>query len=51
MSKFLVVAMFLLALGTLGACAGHQMPPNSPTGGIGSPNGPATGPAFQGVQG
>ena len=51
MSKFLVVAVFLLALGTLGACADHKMPPSSSTGGIGSPTGPATGPAFQGVQG
>jgi hypothetical protein len=49
-----VVAVFLLAsaLG-LGACEGYQnkMPPNSPSGGIGSPTGPATGPASQGVQG
>ncbi len=51
MSKFLVVAVFLLTLGTLGACVDHKMPPASPTGGIGSPTGPATGPAAQGVQG
>ncbi len=51
MSKMLVVTMFLLALGTLSACADHKMPPSSPSGGIGSPTGPATGPASQGVQG
>ena len=53
MKKFAVTA-FLLAIGlSLAACEGweNKMPPNSPTGGIGSPTGPATGPASQGVQG
>jgi hypothetical protein len=52
--KKIVVTAFLLAVGlSLGACQGYEnkMPPNSPTGGIGSPTGPATGPASQGVQG
>jgi hypothetical protein len=49
---FLTAFLFAIVLG-LGACEGyeHKMPPNSPGGGIGSPTGPATGPAFQGVQG
>ena len=52
--KKIVVTAFLLAIGLgLGACEGyeHKMPPNSPSGGIGSPTGPATGPAYQGVPG
>jgi hypothetical protein len=52
-TKFLLTAfLFALVLG-LSACEGYEnkMPPNSPTGGIGSPTGPATGPASQGVQG
>jgi hypothetical protein len=46
-----VVAAMLLAVSVLAlaACADHKMPPNSPSGGIGSPTGPATGPASNGV--
>jgi len=53
MSKKLVLTAFLMASVLLGvaACADHKMPPASPSGGIGSPTGPATGPAFQGVPG
>jgi hypothetical protein len=48
----LTAFLFTLALG-LGACEGYvnKMPPNSPTGGIGSPTGPATGPASMGIPG
>jgi hypothetical protein len=42
--------LFALVLG-LGACADNKMPPNGPSGGIGSPTGPATGPASMGVPG
>ncbi len=53
MSKKLVLTAFLFAsiLVGVGACADHKMPPTSPSGGIGSPTGPATGPAYQGVPG
>jgi hypothetical protein len=52
MHKKLVLTAFLLAaLVGLSACADHRMPPSSPSGGIGSPTGPATGPAYQGVPG
>jgi len=52
-TKFVLTAfLFALVLG-LSACEGYEnkMPPNSPTGGIGSPTGPATGPASMGVPG
>jgi hypothetical protein len=50
-TKFvLTVFLFALVLG-LGACAEMKLPPNSSTGGIGSPTGPATGPASMGVPG
>ena len=53
MGNKLVLFVFLFASLMLGmaACAEHKMPPSSPTGGIGSPTGPAVGPASQGVQG
>jgi hypothetical protein len=53
MCKTFVLSVFLLASALVGlsACADNKMPPNSPSGGIGSPTGPATGPAFQGVPG
>ena len=50
MKKTLVAAVFLAVSAlALSACADHKMPPNSPSGGIGSPTGPATGPASNGV--
>ncbi|MEJ0071867.1 MAG: hypothetical protein WDO24_27615 [Pseudomonadota bacterium] len=50
-TKFVLTAfLFALVVG-LSACAENKMPPNSPTGGIGSPTGPATGPASMGVPG
>ncbi|HUA57021.1 MAG TPA: hypothetical protein VMB81_32860 [Candidatus Sulfotelmatobacter sp.] len=53
MCKTLVLSVFLLASALVGlsACADNKMPPNSPSGGIGSPTGPAVGPAYQGVPG
>ena len=53
MCKTLVLSVFLLASALVGlsACVDNKMPPNSPSGGIGSPTGPATGPAYQGVPG
>jgi hypothetical protein len=53
MHKKLVLTTFLLAAALVGlsACVDHKMPPSSPSGGIGSPTGPATGPAYQGVPG
>ena len=54
MYKRMALTAFLFAAVLVGvaACADHQMPPNSPTGGIGSPNFPAGyTPAHQGVPG
>jgi hypothetical protein len=46
MTKNLAAALLLaVSVLALAACADHKMPPNSPSGGIGSPTGPATGPA------
>jgi len=50
-TKFVLTAFLCALVLGLGACAENKMPPNSPTGGIGSPTGPATGPASMGVQG
>ena len=50
MKKNIIAAAFLAVCAlALAACADHKMPPASPSGGIGSPNGPATGPASAGV--
>ena len=53
MHKKLVLTAFLLAsvLTGLGACTELKQPPRSDTGGVASPTGPATGPAFQGIPG
>ena len=49
MKKTLVAAAFLAVSALALAACDNKMPPNSPTGGIGSPTGPATGPASMGV--
>lgn len=47
--KFVTAAFLAVSVLALAACADHKMPPASPSGGIGSPTGPATGPASMGV--